>query len=97
MSNLIYLTIRRLNIFYTVGGVSKYMQHPWQRYFDIVLQILRYIIKTIDYRILYTNNSSIRLVNFIDMEYASDVDTCRSIASYFFSLAYDIISWCSKG
>ena len=67
------------------------MQHPRQPHLDAILQISRYITKTVDYGILYTNNSSIRLAGFTDADYVGDVDTYRFIHWLFFLLEI----WCS--
>ena len=70
------------------------MQHPRQPHLDAILQISRYITKTVDYGILYTNNSSFRLASFIDVGYAGDVDKIVGLL-LIIHLAWDLVLFLS--
>jgi hypothetical protein len=54
--NLIYLTITRSNIAFSVGIVSRYMQEPKKVHLVVAKRVLRYIKGTLDYGILYSNH-----------------------------------------
>ena len=51
--SLIYLTLTRLDIFYPVGVVSRYMSNPNKPHLDAVKRIHRYVKGTINFGILY--------------------------------------------
>ena len=56
VGNLIYLTITRPDIAFSVGIVSRYMQEPKKVHLVAAKRILRYIKGTLDYGILYSNH-----------------------------------------
>ncbi|KAG1362209.1 hypothetical protein COCNU_10G004280 [Cocos nucifera] len=91
MGSLIYLTLTRPDIFYAVGVVSRFMQNPRQPHLDAVLRILRYIAKTIDFGILYSN-TYVQFPGFTYADYAGDVDTRRSTSGFIFSLGSGVAS-----
>ncbi len=57
VNNLIYMTITRPNLNYTIGMVSQFMQTPQKLHLDVVRQILKYIKHTMQHGIFYEANS----------------------------------------
>ena len=53
MHSLIYLTISRLDLSYTVGLESQFMQLPRKPHLDVVRRTLRYVSATLDYALFY--------------------------------------------
>jgi hypothetical protein len=96
VGSLIYLTLTRPDIAYSVGVVSRYMSNPKKSHLDAVKRILRYVKGTINFGILYKKIKDRQLVGYCDADYAGDYDTRRSTTGYSFSLGSRIISWCSK-
>jgi hypothetical protein len=43
IKNLIYITITRLNLNYTIGVVNQFMQTPQKSHLDVVRHILKYM------------------------------------------------------
>ena len=64
VGSLIYLTLTRPDIFYTVGVVSRYMQNPKKSHLEVVRQILRYIEGIVDYGLLYKKGEECKLVGY---------------------------------
>jgi len=48
VGSLIYLTITRPNIFFSVGLVSQFMQEPRKPHFDAAKHILKYVLSTLE-------------------------------------------------
>jgi len=57
---------------------------------------LRYLQGIVDYGIIYTDSSDVRLAGFADSDWAGNVDDRRSITDYAFSLGSGVIKWSSK-
>ena len=96
VGSLIYLTLTRLDIAYSVGVVSRYMSNPKKSHLDAVRRIIRYIKGTVNLGILYKKIKDFQMEGYCDADYATDYDTRRSTTGYSFSLGSGVISWCSK-
>ncbi|XP_016901808.1 uncharacterized mitochondrial protein AtMg00810-like [Cucumis melo] len=53
VGSLIYLTLTRPDISYSVGVISRYMQKPKKPHLEAVRRILRYLRGTTEYGLLY--------------------------------------------
>ena len=76
--SLIYLTLTRLDIYYPVGVVSRYMSNPNKPHLDAVKRILRYVKGTINFGILYNERNNCQVMGYCDADYAGDCSTRRS-------------------
>ena len=96
VSSLIYLTLTRPDIAFTVGVVSQFIQTPKKPHLQAVRRILRYIKGTLDLGLFYKSQITCKLEGYCDADYAGDYDTRRSTTGYVFSLGYVVITWYSK-
>ncbi|XP_020533800.1 uncharacterized mitochondrial protein AtMg00810-like [Jatropha curcas] len=96
IGSLIYLTLTRPDIAFTVGVASLFMQNPKKPHLEVVRRILRYIKGTIDLGLFYKSKVDCKLEGYCDADYAGDYDTRRSTTGYIFSLGSIAITWCSK-
>eukprot|EP00253_Pinus_taeda_P026794 PITA_26794 len=58
--------------------------------------VLRYLQGTIDYGIIYTDSSDVRLTRLTDSDWDGNVDDHISITGYAFSIGFRVITWSSK-
>lgn len=72
------------------------MSKPLESHWNVAKCVLRHLQGTIDYGIVYTNSSNVRLTGFTDSNWAGNVDDCRSITSYAFNIGSGVITWSSK-
>ncbi|KAE8685759.1 protein TOPLESS [Hibiscus syriacus] len=72
VGSLIYLTLTRPNISYTVGVMSRYMKNPKKPHLEAVRRILKYVKSTIDYGLLYKKVEDCKLIGYCDADYAGD-------------------------
>ncbi|XP_074377149.1 secreted RxLR effector protein 161-like [Apium graveolens] len=96
VGSLIYLTITRPDISFSVGVVSQFMQKPRKPHLDAANRILRYLKHTINYGLMYKEGADILLSGFTDADWAGDPSSRRSTSGYTFNLGSVAISWCSK-
>ena len=78
IGSLIYLTLTRLDIFYPVGVVSRYMSNPKKPHLDAVKRILIYVKGTINFDILYKETKDCQVMGYCDVDYARDCGTQQS-------------------
>lgn len=93
IGSLIYLTTIVLDLAYIVSVLSQYMSKPLEIHWNVAKCILRYLQGTVDYGIIYTDSSNVRLTGFTDSDWAGNVDDCRSIIGYAFSIGSRVITW----
>jgi len=92
---LLYLaTCTRLNIFFAVRRLARYVGAPTQAHWSAGKAVLRYLQGTKDMAIQY--GGADELVGYHDADYAADVDTRRSTTGAVFLLNERAVSWTSK-
>jgi hypothetical protein len=96
VGKLIFLTTTRLDLSYAVSSVSRFMSAPQHAHLEAVRHILRYLIKTSDYGILYNSTGKNPIKGYTDADWAACPETRRSTGGYMFSLAGGSIIWQSK-
>lgn len=96
VGSLIYLTITRPEIAYSVGVISQFMQNPTTHHLGAAKRVLRYIKGSPAYGLMYKKGSDFVLKGFTDADWAGDAVDGRSTSGYCFSLGSAAVSWCSK-
>ena len=94
--NLIYITLTRLDISYTIGVMSRYMQNPKKPHLEVVRRILGYVKSTINYSLLCKECENCKLTGYYDVEYTKDHNTRRSTIGYVFRIGSVTNLWYSK-
>nr|GEW84084.1 reverse transcriptase, RNA-dependent DNA polymerase [Tanacetum cinerariifolium] len=96
IGQLIYLTITRPDICYTVRLLIQFMQSPTSVQMQAVKHLLTYFLKSPGQGILLANNSAVELKAYCDYDWASCPMTMRSTTGYCILLGDSSISWKSK-
>ena len=96
VGSLIYLTITRPDISYTVHVVSQLMVAPRSPHYAAVLRILRYLKDTIFDGLHFSSHSSLTLQAYSDADWAGNPTDRRYAIRYCFLLGDSLISWRSK-
>ena len=96
IGSLLYLTASRPDITFVVGVCVRYHVEPKMSHLTQVKRILKYIIDTIDYGILYSHSENSRLIGYCDVDWAGSADDRKSTFGGCFFLGNNLVSWFSK-
>ncbi|XP_066309524.1 secreted RxLR effector protein 161-like [Miscanthus floridulus] len=99
IGSLRYLVHTWPDITFVVGYLSRFMETPRKEDLVAVKRLLRYIVGTVDYGILYskiTSGGDNKLTGYSDSDLGGDVDERRCTAGVIFFLRDMPISWQSQ-
>ncbi|XP_016555217.2 secreted RxLR effector protein 161-like [Capsicum annuum] len=96
VGSLIYLTIIRPEIYYSVGIISQFMQNPTTSYLNTAKRIFHYMKGSLSHGLWYKRCDTFLLSGFTDANWAGDTYDHRSTLGYCFSTGSTVVSWCSK-
>ncbi|GKF61949.1 cysteine-rich receptor-like protein kinase 8, partial [Tanacetum coccineum] len=96
IGKLIYLTVTRPDICYTVQLLSQFMQSPTSVHMQAVKHLLKYLLNSPRQGILMAHDLTVQLKAYCDSDWASCPMTRRSITGYCVLLEDSLISWKSK-
>ena len=80
----------RSDIAHAVGVVSRLMSRPGKQLLEAVKWILRYQNGSLD-TCLYFTGASLKLLGYVDADFAGDIDSRKSTIRFVFSLGGTII------
>lgn len=84
VGSLIYLTITRPNIAFSIGLASLFMQAPRKPHLEAVKRIVKYVNSTLDIALLYKKRAGVSLVGYLDANLGSNLDDRRFTSGYVF-------------
>ena len=100
VSSLLFAArVSRLDIEYAVNYVSQFLDDHGQDYWQAVKRIMRYLIGTCEFGIVFGSSGSEcddKLKGFTDADFAGCVETRRSRSGYVFLLNGAPVSWLSQ-
>ncbi|KAK9675902.1 hypothetical protein RND81_11G040000 [Saponaria officinalis] len=96
VGGLNYLTHTRPDIAYSVSLVSRYLHCPTKQHFGAAKRILRYVASNVEFGIWYSKKSSLKLIGFMDSDWAGSLDDRKSTSGNIFSLGSGAVTWSSK-
>ncbi|GJW80389.1 retrovirus-related pol polyprotein from transposon TNT 1-94 [Tanacetum coccineum] len=96
IGKLIYLTVTRLDICYTVQLLSQFMQNPTSIHMQAAKHLLRYLINCTGQGVVLTHKPAAYLTAYCDSDWASCPMSRRSTTGYCILLGEFPISWKSK-
>ncbi|GJU42819.1 zinc finger, CCHC-type containing protein [Tanacetum coccineum] len=83
------------DIAFTMGKLSRYTSNPSTQHWQASQRVLKYLKKTMDYRLTYTGYPSV-LEGYTDASWISNTEDNSSTSGWVFLLGGGAISWASK-
>ena len=98
IGGLMYLAIgTRLDLAYSVGFLSRFLDKPTRPLWDVALRVLKYLKLTPERGLLYTGSGAPKLECYSDADFAGDEQTRRSTTSgSLLRLGNGAIGWISQ-
>ncbi|CAH9101134.1 unnamed protein product [Cuscuta europaea] len=96
IGKLIYLTVTRPDIAYSVQVLSQFLAFPTDIHMSAAHRILRYLKNSPGKGLFYSSVSDFSIKGYTDSDWTACIDTRRSISGYAFYLGSSLISWKSK-
>ncbi|KAL0454353.1 UNVERIFIED_CONTAM: Retrovirus-related Pol polyprotein from transposon TNT 1-94 [Sesamum latifolium] len=98
IGSVMYLIVStKPDIAYAVSCLSRYMSNVGTPHWEALKWLLRYLIKSKNTGITFSKCSEgVKLIGYVDSNYANDRDSRRSTTSYVFTLCGACISWKSQ-
>lgn len=94
IGSLMFLS--RPDIAYAVSAASRYINKYNDIHWNAIKRIMRYLVETINYRIMYEKEKKSCLVGYSDSDYVGDCKTRRSTTGYAFVFDNRLITWMSQ-
>jgi hypothetical protein len=83
----------RLNLAFSIGYVSRFMQRPTTEHQQAVKRIIRYVAGTLDNDIYYLRcPGEAHLVGYSDIDHAGKIDTSKSTSGILFFFGKCLVS-----
>ncbi|GJU74442.1 ribonuclease H-like domain-containing protein [Tanacetum coccineum] len=95
IGKLIYLTLTRPDISYTVHTLSQFMHKPLQSHVKLAMRVLRYLKGSPGKGIGFSRGTDLSLKAYVDSDWAKCPSTKKSVTRYMF-FGNSLVSWKSK-
>jgi hypothetical protein len=89
-----YLTHTRLDLAFSIGYVSRFMQRPTTEHQQAVKRIIRYVVGTLDHSLYYPRcPEEAHLVEYNDSDHTDDINASKSTSGILFLFGKCLVSW----
>ena len=96
IGSLLYLTVSRPDISYSVGACARYQANPKESHMIALKGIIKYVKTTADFGVWYSNDTNDVLARYSDADWVGNVDDRKSTLGDYFYVGNNLVSWINK-
>ncbi|XP_068329676.1 uncharacterized mitochondrial protein AtMg00810-like [Pyrus communis] len=96
VGKLIYLTITRPDITYSVSIVSQFMQSPTLEHLNLIKRILCYLKGSVGRGIMMKKNENTQIMRYCDADWAGNTIDRKFTTGYYTFVGGNLVTWKSK-
>ncbi|WVZ20683.1 hypothetical protein V8G54_008005 [Vigna mungo] len=96
IGRLLYLASTCPDITFATQQLSQFMGNPTQMHLRAAMRVLHYLKSSPGKGLMFRRDSPIQILGFSDVDWATYVDSRRSVTGYCFFLVNSLISWKTK-
>ncbi|CAL9097921.1 unnamed protein product [Musa textilis] len=96
IGSLLYLTITRLDIMFSVRTCSRFQSYPKQSHYKVVKRIFRYFKGTPNLGLWYPKSKNFKLIAYADADFVGCRIDRKSTSGTCQLLGHALVSWSSK-
>ncbi|KAH1129392.1 hypothetical protein J1N35_000770 [Gossypium stocksii] len=96
IGSLLYLTASCQDLTISVGVCVRYQASPKESHVKVVKRIIKYVYNTPKLGILFTNDKSMCVVRYSDVDLVGNIDNRKSTSKDSFYLGDNLVSWYRK-
>ncbi|XP_020551683.1 uncharacterized protein LOC110012423 [Sesamum indicum] len=93
VGRLLYLNFTRPDTSHACQQLSEFLQRPCQRHLGAALHLVQYLKGTLHKGLFFPSQNSLELRAYSDADWASCIDTRRSLTGYCIFLGDALVSW----
>ncbi|CAL9021467.1 unnamed protein product [Prunus brigantina] len=94
VGSLMYAQVcTRPDIAFPISVLGRFQSNPGQAHWVAGKRVLRYLKRTMDYKLVFKRSDSLKLEGFADADFAGCKDDLRSTSGYVFTFAGAAVSW----
>ena len=96
VGSLMYLIIGLCpNIGFAVVKLAQQMANPSNKYYQVVLDLCKYLLNTYKYQIAYGGLSNKSIIAYSNLDWAQDPELHKFMTGYFTLMAQEVTFWMS--
>ncbi|KAL0366828.1 UNVERIFIED_CONTAM: Retrovirus-related Pol polyprotein from transposon RE1 [Sesamum radiatum] len=96
VGRLLYLGFTRPDISFAVQQLSQFLQRPCESHWQAALHVVRYLKGTSATGLFFPSDNSFQLQAYCDADWASCLDSSRSVTGFSVFLGTALVSWKTK-
>ena len=92
IEKLIYITVTKPDIIFTVGILSRFMHQPRETYWLAEIRVLTYIKSCLEKGLVYRKYGHVHISRYSDLGYVGDRENMKSTTGYYTFIGGNLVT-----